>query len=270
MFNAVGVLFCCNMRKQVVKSVLGTPSLNEFLILEIKIHKLYWSVNSSRSSFAIRRELYMVCDILTTRKMYSDTKSDMYHPAPICSTENFVLNNIQAIMFRTAENVHTETIWYFLRNTGYCMLNTQWMSHKYATPYWNRNSSYIRLQVIRSQVIHLQVIRLQVIRLHVIRLQVICLQVIRLHVIRLQLIRLQIYRGIVNVQTNKITYDLYGNTYRSYTLKRISNWPLYKIWYYATYLINASKVWLLCIVRTNLSINRKKKMSMYKTVHTER
>ena len=246
MFNAVGVLFCCNMRKQVVKSVSGTPSLNEFLILEIKIHNLYWSVNSSRSSFAIRRELYMVCDILTTRKMYSDTKSDMYHPAPICSTENFVLNNIQAIMFRTAENVHTETIWYFYT--------------KYATPYWNRNSSYIRLQVIRSQVIHLQVIRLQVI----------CLQVIRLHVICLQLIRLQIYRGIVNVQTNKITYDLYGNTYRSYTLKRISNWPLYKIWYYATYLINASKVWLLCIVRTNLSINRQKKVSMYKTIHTER
>ena len=28
---------------------------------------------------------------------------------------------------------------------------------------------------------------------------------------------------------------------------------------YATYLINASKVWLLCIVHTNLSINEKQK-----------
>ena len=52
------------------------------------------------------------------------------------------------------------------------------------------------------------------------------------------------------------------------TLKRISNWPLYKIRYYATYLINASKVWLLWIVHTNLSINRKKKT--YTTVHAER
>ena len=43
-----------------------------------------------------------------------------------------------------------------------------------------------------------------------------------------------------------------------YTLKRISNWSLYKIWYYATYLINPSKVWTLCIVHTYLSINRKK------------
>ena len=39
-----------------------------------------------------------------------------------------------------------------------------------------------------------------------------------------------------------------------YTLERISNWPLYKI-YNATYLTNASKVWFLCIVHTNLSIN---------------
>jgi len=56
-----------------------------------------------------------------------------------------------------------------------------------------------------------------------------------------------------------------------YTLKRISNWPLYKIRYYAIYLINASKVLLLCIVHTNLLINGKKKtVSMYKTVHAER
>ena len=34
------------------------------------------------------------------------------------------------------------------------------------------------------------------------------------------------------------------------------------VWYYATYLINASQVWLLCIVHNNLS--------MYKTVHAER
>ena len=44
-----------------------------------------------------------------------------------------------------------------------------------------------------------------------------------------------------------------------YTLKQISNWPLYKIWYYATYFINASKVWFICIVHTNLSITGKKK-----------
>ena len=45
----------------------------------------------------------------------------------------------------------------------------------------------------------------------------------------------------------------------TYTLKRLSNWPLYKIWYYATYLINATKVWLLFIVHNNLSNNGKKK-----------
>ena len=45
-----------------------------------------------------------------------------------------------------------------------------------------------------------------------------------------------------------------------YTLiKRISHWPLYKIWYHATYVINASTVWLLCIVHTDISINVKKK-----------
>ena len=44
-----------------------------------------------------------------------------------------------------------------------------------------------------------------------------------------------------------------------HTIKRIFNWPLYKIWYYATYLINASKVWLLWIVHTNISTNGKKK-----------
>jgi len=37
-----------------------------------------------------------------------------------------------------------------------------------------------------------------------------------------------------------------------------------------TYLINASKVWLLCIVHTNLSINGTNNFSMYKTVHAER
>ena len=42
------------------------------------------------------------------------------------------------------------------------------------------------------------------------------------------------------------------------TLKRISNWPLYTIWYYAIYWINTSKFWLLCIVHTNISINGKK------------
>ena len=46
---------------------------------------------------------------------------------------------------------------------------------------------------------------------------------------------------------------------QGYTLKQIYNWPLYKIWYYATYLIDASKVWLLCIVHTNLLINGRKK-----------
>ena len=52
--------------------------------------------------------------------------------------------------------------------------------------------------------------------------------------------------------------------YTKYTLKRISNWPLYKIWYSATYLISASKVWSLCIVHTNFSINGKKKTFPYK------
>jgi len=36
------------------------------------------------------------------------------------------------------------------------------------------------------------------------------------------------------------------------TPKRISNWTLYTIRVYATYSINASNVWLLCIVHTNL------------------
>jgi len=54
-----------------------------------------------------------------------------------------------------------------------------------------------------------------------------------------------------------------------HTLKRISNWPLYKTGYCATYLINASNVWLLCIVHINLSINGKKNVSMYKTVHAK-
>ena len=41
--------------------------------------------------------------------------------------------------------------------------------------------------------------------------------------------------------------------------------------YYATFLINASKVWSLYFVHTNISINeRKKNVSMYKTVHVER
>ena len=47
--------------------------------------------------------------------------------------------------------------------------------------------------------------------------------------------------------------------WNEYTLKRSSNWSLYKTRYCATYLINASKVWLLCIVHTYLSINGKKK-----------
>ena len=42
-------------------------------------------------------------------------------------------------------------------------------------------------------------------------------------------------------------------------IKRIPNWPLYKIWYYATYLMNVSKSWLHCIVQTNLSIKQTKK-----------
>ena len=42
-------------------------------------------------------------------------------------------------------------------------------------------------------------------------------------------------------------------------LKRISNWPLHKMWYYEAYLINASKIWLFCIVHTNLSYKGKKK-----------
>ena len=36
-------------------------------------------------------------------------------------------------------------------------------------------------------------------------------------------------------------------------------------------LINASKVWFICIVHTNISINGKKKtVSLYKTDHVER
>ena len=45
-----------------------------------------------------------------------------------------------------------------------------------------------------------------------------------------------------------------------YTLRRISNWPPYNIWYYVTYLINKSKVWLFLYLHTNLSIYRKKNM----------
>ena len=43
-----------------------------------------------------------------------------------------------------------------------------------------------------------------------------------------------------------------------YTLQRFSNWPPYKIWYYAIYLINDLKLSYFCIVHTNLSIYRKK------------
>jgi len=39
---------------------------------------------------------------------------------------------------------------------------------------------------------------------------------------------------------------------------------LYELWYYATYLINASKVWLLCIVHINQSINGKKRFHVKK------
>ena len=35
-------------------------------------------------------------------------------------------------------------------------------------------------------------------------------------------------------------------------------------------LINASKVWFICVVHTNVLINGKKNVSMYKTVHAER
>jgi len=55
--------------------------------------------------------------------------------------------------------------------------------------------------------------------------------------------------------------------WNEYTLKRSSNWSLYKIRYCATYLINASKVWLLCIVHTYLSINGKKKMFHVQNCH---
>ena len=41
------------------------------------------------------------------------------------------------------------------------------------------------------------------------------------------------------------------------TLKRISNWPLYKLWYFAIYLIKTSKVWLFRIMHIALSINSK-------------
>ena len=44
----------------------------------------------------------------------------------------------------------------------------------------------------------------------------------------------------------------------------------YELWYNATYLINASKVWLLCIVHINQSINGKKRFHVKKTVHAER
>ena len=50
----------------------------------------------------------------------------------------------------------------------------------------------------------------------------------------------------------------------------ISNWPLYKIWYYATYLINASKMWSPSIVHINLSINGKKNRFHVQTVLVER
>jgi len=55
-------------------------------------------------------------------------------------------------------------------------------------------------------------------------------------------------------------------------LRVYTNWPtFYKIWYYTIYLLNASKVWLLCIVHITLSINGKKEnVSIYKTVHVER
>ena len=72
----------------------------------------------------------------------------------------------------------------------------------------------------------------------------------------------------------RVSGEIYNVSGKSFTkvctLKQISNWPLYKIWYYVRYLINASKIWLPCIVHTNLSINWTKKVSMYKTVHAER
>ena len=41
------------------------------------------------------------------------------------------------------------------------------------------------------------------------------------------------------------------------TLRQISNWPPYKIWYYVTYLINKSKVWLFLFC-THQSIDLQK------------
>ena len=73
------------------------------------------------------------------------------------------------------------------------------------------------------------------------------------------------------IKVNVYEFTLFNISKDTYTLKRISNWPLYKIWYYATYLIDASKVWLLCIVHAIISINGKKKpIFMYKIVHAER
>ena len=43
-----------------------------------------------------------------------------------------------------------------------------------------------------------------------------------------------------------------------------------QIWYYEAYLINACKVWLLCIVHTKLSINGKKRVHVQNYPYAER
>ena len=77
---------------------------------------------------------------------------------------------------------------------------------------------------------------------------------------------------IEHVILNNISETTGSNSMKlhGYVLKRISNWPLYKIWYYATYLINAFKVWLFCFVHTNLSINGKKTCFHKTTMRNDR
>ena len=53
-----------------------------------------------------------------------------------------------------------------------------------------------------------------------------------------------------------IIFDNFSYIY-IYTLQRFSNWPPYKIWYYATYLIKKYKVWLF-LYCTHQSIDLQK------------
>ena len=69
-------------------------------------------------------------------------------------------------------------------------------------------------------------------------------------------LRTEQYSRKLHIARNSMFYLI---CYTKYTLKRISNWPLYKVWYFATYLTSASKVWSLYIVHTNISINGKKR-----------